>query len=110
MGKTVKFINENCEKNIPIGQIASELGLNEKYFITLFRENVSVSPHKYMLLCRISKADSLLESGSSVSEAAFASGFTELSAFSNTYKKIKGCSPKEYCEKILKNLQYNYNI
>ena len=96
INKAIKFINENCEKNITVNRIASEVGLNEKYFISVFKDKISVSPHKYLIFCRISKADMLMDSGFTVSEAAFAVGYTDLSAFSNTYKKIKGYSPKEY--------------
>jgi AraC-like DNA-binding protein len=38
----------------------------------------------------------LLETSRPISDAAYASGFQNLSNFNRHFKKLKGCTPREY--------------
>jgi len=49
--------------------------------------------------------ETLFEGGDiakNVTEAAYESGFNELSHFSRTFKKYKGISPREFCRELSK--------
>lgn len=51
---------------------------------------------EYLNFVRICKAEHMLRSGSSISDAAYVVGFSSLSYFNRVFKKYKFCSPSDY--------------
>lgn len=92
--KSIKYIQENYEKNLSIDDIAKKIGLSKFYLCRIFKEITGNTIILYINLIRCSNAKQLLQSGKyTVSEAAFLCGFDNLSYFSKTYKKHIGCLP-----------------
>lgn len=80
-----------------------KLPLNYDYVRKLFKKEVGVTPHEYLLRERMELARSLIlsgisnqYSGYSVSQIAEACGFSEPLYFSRVFKKYFGISPSEY--------------
>ena len=98
----VEHINENFgTEAMNISHLSSLCGITPEYFRRLFREHFGDSPISYINKMKIKKAEELLSSGMySISEAAYLSGYTDLSHFSREFKRHVGLAPKEYCGKI----------
>lgn len=60
-----------------------------------FIKNHKMSFHAYQRMYRINSAFKNIQQGTSVTSAAFDSGFESLSGFADSYKKIFGFSPKK---------------
>ena len=74
--------------------LAKLCGISENYFRKLFLLEFGISPSKYIRNKRLMLARDLLNSGEfSVSDAAMASGFNDISYFSREYKKMWGVNP-----------------
>ena len=70
--------------------------MSEVNFRRLFREYVGCSPIDYRNELRLRHARNKLQSGEyNVSEAAYESGFSNLSFFIRLYKKQYGHTPKQ---------------
>ena len=70
--------------------------MSEANFRRRFREYIGVSPIDYRNDIRLTHAKNKLQSGEyNVSEAAYESGFTNLSFFIRLYKKKYGHTPKK---------------
>lgn len=81
-------------------QLSKLCGISYEYFRKLFHDFYGVSPVRYINNLKLNRAKELLSSGMySVSEAAFASGFPEVSHFSRFFKANVGILPSEYFEK-----------
>lgn len=94
--KSIKFIQDNYNKNISTSDIAKEIGLSKYYFCRTFSEITCNTAVYYINHIRCTNAKSLLQSGKyTVSEVALLCGFDNLSYFSKTYKKHIGCLPSE---------------
>lgn len=92
--KSIRYIQENYEKELLIDDIAEKAGLSKYYFCRIFKEITGNTVVLYINLIRCSNAKKLLQSGKyTVSEAAFLCGFDNLSYFSKTYKKHIGYLP-----------------
>lgn len=92
----IKEISEHSEQNVPIGDYAALCGMSEVNFRRLFREFMQQSPIEYRNEIRLKNAKIKLQSGEyNVSEAAEASGFSNLSFFIRLYKKKYGYTPKK---------------
>lgn len=94
--RALVFINENYREMICVEQLADIANLSRSYFMYRFKQMVGVSAMEYVIQLRIRNACELLRGGSSSIEAAFASGFQNMSNFNRQFKKCVGCTPGEF--------------
>lgn len=77
--------------------MSASLKLDRKYLSALFKRTVGLPPQQYLLNFRIAKACELLaESSCTVGEIARSVGYQDPLLFSRMFKRVKGCSPKDY--------------
>ena len=89
-------IEENWRENKSIAYYAELCHMSEVSFRRSFREYTGLSPIDYRNAIRLSNSKSKLQSGAyNVSEAAYESGFSNLSFFIRLYKKKYGHTPKK---------------
>lgn len=95
--KAIQIINENYKSQIQLSSLASEIGISEAYLSRLFSEYIHKSFIDYLTELRISKAQELLLSKKiSIKEVSFEVGYQDPNYFSKIFKKIMGCSPKDF--------------
>ncbi len=96
---TVAVILEWIEKNlfepISLNTLSDAVGLSEKYICRIFKRYTSKTVMEYINEQRIENACLMLPK-KSITEAAFASGFNDLSYFCKMFKRYKGMSPSQY--------------
>ncbi len=97
--ENVKSVIESRLLNTELNVLAlsKEIGMSTS---SLYRKIVSLtnmSPVEFIRYIRLqSAATMMVKEGANVSEAAYASGFNDLSYFSKSFKKQFGVSPKKY--------------
>ena len=97
--ENVKSVIESRLLNTELNVLAlsKEIGMSTS---SLYRKIVSLtnmSPVEFIRYIRLqSAANMMVKEGANVSEAAYASGFNDLSYFSKSFKKQFGVSPKKY--------------
>lgn len=92
----IEYISNNFTDNMNLEDISDSLGINKFYLSREFKRYTGQTVFTYINNLRIKKAENLLSQGMSVTEAAMECGFSSVSYFSRTYKKIMGISPTEY--------------
>lgn len=93
----LNWIELHYKEQITLEQLASISGMNEKYLCHLFKEFTDHTPIDYINRLRIEQACHEIHSNRlSITEAAYESGFNDLSYFSRTFRKYKGFSPSAY--------------
>lgn len=93
----LKYVENNYKEQITLKQLAYISGLNEKYICRLFSEYTNRTPIDYINNMRIENAcREMTVNRKTVTEAAFESGFNDLSYFSRTFKKYKGTTAKRF--------------
>ena len=92
------YIHTNyTTEQINMQQLSSMCQISYEYFRRLFENFYGISPVKYVNNLKITRAKELIESGMySVTEAAFASGYTDMSHFCREFKKSTGFAPSRY--------------
>ena len=95
------WIELHYTERITLRQLSILSGVNEKYLCHLFREFTNDTPISYINRLRIEHAcHAMAVNHRTVTEAAYDSGFNDLSYFSRTFKKYKGVTPKKYCTAV----------
>lgn len=98
IGQVISAMEEaiECPRSIP--SLCQMIKVNQRTLEALFNRNIGVTPKRFYLNMRLERAHFLLGSGAvSVTTAALAVGFTDISAFSTAYRKWRGVSPRETC-------------
>ena len=102
MLKTIlSFLRENYDKPITLEMLSHTIQKSPKYLGTFFKNMTGKTPIEYLNEYRVEKAARKLRiTDLSVTDIAFSSGFSDLSYFIKTFKKIKGISPGKYRGKL----------
>jgi two-component system response regulator YesN len=92
----LKFIEENWNAELTVGQCAAHVFLSSSYFASLFKKVTGKSFSQYVAGLKMDNAKQLLIEGRSVQEVATALGYEDRRNFSDMFKKFSGMTPSEY--------------
>lgn len=98
MEKVMKTINENLTNPaLNVEMLASNVGMSRVHMHRKLKELTNQSARDFIRNIRLKQAADLLrEKNLSISEVAYATGFSNLSHFSNSFREFYGISPTEY--------------
>jgi AraC family transcriptional regulator len=95
--RTVAYIHAHLEEPLPLTAIAAVAQLNPAYFARLFKQATGLTPHQYVLVCRMERAKQLLtETALPLSEIGLQVGCTDQSYFTAVFRCHVGTTPKAY--------------
>ncbi len=99
--KVIELVKYQYKDPLKLSSIAEKLHINVSYLSRLFREEVGVNFSDYLLHFRVDRAKKLLIRNKdwSILRIAEESGFNSQHYFSNAFKKIVRCTPKEFRNK-----------
>lgn len=93
----VKYINDNCNLKLSIGDIASKVFLSPEYFRKLFKKVTGKSVISYLQQARLDKACKLLlTTNMPIKDICLETGYTNLQSFYKNFKKEMGTTPQNY--------------
>lgn len=91
------YINEHLCEDLTLEMVADVAGFSKYHFSRIFKEHSGYNYYDYLSFQRIKSAETLLlNKNLTIIEVALHSGFSSLTTFNRTFKKIKGCTPTEY--------------
>lgn len=98
--KAQQFIDNCCDQEIGIADIAKAAGVSEGYLQRLYKAEKGITVMEEVIRQRVEKAKLLLKiTTMPVIEIAVSVGFNSRQHFSATFKKETGCSPAEWRKK-----------
>lgn len=93
-----QYINSHYTEPLTLEHVAEVACFSKYHFSRLFKQYTGTTFYEYLTLRRIRRAEELLSlPGRSVIDVALSSGFSSIATFNRTFKKLKGCTPTEYC-------------
>lgn len=92
----MNFIDKNFCFDLSVRQVAEECHVSVNTLERRFTAALRLSPREYIKKKRLANALTLLSEGSSVSDAALQSGFSDVSAFIVLFKKTYSITPLQY--------------
>ena len=92
-----QYIDNHFKENLSLDQLAELAHVNKYYLAHSFRREYNTSPISYLISRRIRESRFLLaETDHTLSQIAQILGFSSLSYFSQSFRRIEGMSPMEY--------------
>ena len=93
----LQYIREHLTDNLSVQQLAQLACMSKPHFFRSFKRELGMSPLDFILHERIQMAKRLLADPMlTVSEAAYQSGFNNLTHFAMQFKKVEGMPPSLY--------------
>ena len=95
--EAVSYINEHLDQNLTLAEIAAVVRMSPNYFACLFKQSTGLTPHQYVMQCRIEKAKQLLRHQElALVEICQEVGFTSQSHFTRVFRQHTKTTPKAY--------------
>jgi AraC family transcriptional regulator len=96
--RSALWIEAHLEQPLSLQRMAEEAAITPYHYLRQFAAVVGVTPHQYLVRCRVRHAARLLASQPErpVTEIALASGFEDLSNFVRTFRRASGVSPGRF--------------
>ena len=89
----LQYLNAHLTEGLTIDELAARFYISKYHMMRRFKEETGYTIHSYVAEKRLLLARQLLQSGQSVTEACYRSGYQDYSTFSRAYRKRFGASP-----------------
>lgn len=92
-----RYIDNHFKENLTLDQLAKMVHISKYHLSHTFQEEFHISPISYLIVRRIQESRFLLrETDHSISQIAQILGFSSLSYFSQSFRRLEGISPIEF--------------
>lgn len=104
--RSIDYIYDNLHRQLTVSELAEKEGLSASYFSRLFVKETGTNVNQFINDAKIRTAQNMLRySEFPILEISISMGFSSQSAFSSTFKKVTGLSPKAY-----RDMYYKKNL
>ena len=95
--KAFKYIEENCDRQLTLPEVAEVAGYVPTYFARIFKNYTGMTFYDYFTTYRMSRAQvALIWGDESIAEVASKCGFNSVKTFDRVFKENFGLSPLRY--------------
>jgi AraC-like DNA-binding protein len=97
MRRVHEYVEAHLNNRIELVELSAIAGLSVFHFAREFKQSAGVTPHYYLMRRRVERAKELLASTDlSLSEIAFATGFSDQSHFTRHFRQMIGMTPGQF--------------
>lgn len=94
---SLEYMADNFDQTISIDTLAGLCSISTSYFMSSFKKAVGFSAIEYLNHLRVKEACNMLtDTKLDISEIAGSCGYNNLSNFNRQFKRVVGCSPRDY--------------
>jgi AraC-like DNA-binding protein len=97
MSAAITAMHDDPAQRWTLQKLAQIAGVSRSIFAQKFKDTVGEPPMEYLVRWRMTlAADKLVHSGDPISVIALSLGYESESAFGKAFKRVMGCSPRQY--------------
>lgn len=94
----IQYINNNLAEDLSLDTLSAMFFISKSNLMRMFKSEMSMTPNRYIVFCRIMKSREYLRQGMPVYMVCSMVGYQDESSFIRVFKKIMNCTPKKYAE------------
>lgn len=95
--KAIEIISNHACAGLNVEQLAYRCNMSSSGLYRLFKRELNISPKEYLDLFRIKMSYTMLEeSDKTIEYIAYTVGYSSISSFNRSFKKITGSTPNEW--------------
>ncbi len=94
--RVLDYMRANACEPLSVEELSDIARLSLYHFIRVFRAEVGLGPHEFLVNIRVDRARGLLSQGRSITEAAMETGFADQSHLTRWFKRIMGITPGNF--------------
>jgi transcriptional regulator of acetoin/glycerol metabolism/AraC-like DNA-binding protein len=97
MRRVREYVEMHLSENTDLATLAAVAGLSMHHFARQFKQSAGVTPHYYLTKKRVERAQEMLaQTDLSLSEIAYAAGFSDQSHLARHFRYMIGTTPREF--------------
>lgn len=101
--RAIELMHAHLDQELPLEEIAAAAYLSPFHFARLFKKLTGASPHAYLAMLRVTRAQSLLaETDLSVSRVSSKVGYSSSSHFTKAFRQATGLTPRAFRNALVK--------
>lgn len=94
--RAAAFIRQHCLSPLSLEQVARAVGCSRFTLIRGFRRDYGITPHAFLIDCRIRCGQHALKRGADIAETALSCRFADQAHFQRTFKRLTAATPQQY--------------
>lgn len=94
--RALVHLGEHYDERVRLHELAAVAGIDKFQLVRRFAAMLGVTPHRYQLLLRLSRAKAMLRDGLCVTQIAHGVGFADHSHLDRSFRVLMGMTPTEY--------------
>lgn len=94
--RAAAFIRQHCLSPLSLEQVARAIGCSRFTLIRGFRRDYGITPHAFLIDCRIRCGQHALKRGADIAETALSCRFADQAHFQRTFKRLTAATPQQY--------------
>ncbi|KTS93805.1 AraC family transcriptional regulator [Pseudomonas oryzihabitans] len=94
--RAADFLDAHCGEGVSLDQLSEVADLSPTQLIRSFKRRYGLTPHAYLIDCRIRLARQRLRQGEELAEVAQATGFADQAHLQRTFKRLVAATPGQY--------------
>ena len=99
--RVIDYINEHLQDELSLFELSRLATLSPHHFATAFKASTGISPHRYVIERRIDRARDLLrQDEKTISEIAYAVGFSSQSHLTANFRRTTGVTPRRFRQSL----------
>jgi AraC-like DNA-binding protein len=92
-----EYVDANLDSALDVDELATLVRMSPSHFTRSFNRSIGLTPHRYVIQCRVAKARELLTTTDlSLTEIALNIGFSDQSHFCRRFQEFVGVPPGAY--------------
>src|SRR5262245_40066681 len=96
VARAAEFIRDNYKQALKLQDICSAADLSASYLIRAFKDDYGMTPHAYLINCRVEFSRARLRKGVPIADVAFEAGFADQAHLQRTFKRLVAATPAQY--------------
>jgi AraC family transcriptional regulator len=95
----IDYVHDYLDRDLSLNELAAVVQISPHYFSQLFKQSMGITPHQYVIQCRVDRAKDLLMQGNlTIPDVAKIVGFVDQSHLHRHFKRLVGMTPRAFLQ------------